>query len=472
MALPEPLTVGIALSSGCVQIMLAVALWRALRYRLDWGFGWLAGAFLLAGISNLVAPSTGLFQGHPAAGAGFWLAAVTGFSAMACFVTGLGMYFGLTRWPVWRVFGLGLLIPPVVGVLLRVLLQAPIGADVAVSFVFVLFAALAWRASRRQPGAGHGLVAIVLLVQPLTLALTALLGVNLLVARAIAAVPFSLVGIALLSISLFRHNQALLQELGARAAAERELQHANEVLEQRVRERTSQLSELVDALESFNGMVSHDLRAPLRGLNGLISVGEDALRSGDIRELTGILVRQRKLGTRMAQLIADMLTLSRLQKPDLKQEVVEISRLVEKALDALAEVETTDPHRIVRCHALGAIHADPGLIEQVLINLLSNAIKFACLSTSPVVLVEASHERGEVVVSVSDNGPGFDPQSAQQLFKPFSRLHPNMEGTGLGLTIVDRIIRIHAGKVWAESSPGQGARFYFSLPDAEAMRPA
>lgn len=467
MALPEPLVFGIALSSGCVQVMLAVVLWRALRYRMEWGFGWLAAAFLLGGIYNLLTPSTGLFGGDPAASAGYWLAAGSGIAALACFITGMGLYFGQARWPMWQVFGLGLIVPTVLGVLLRWLFQAPIGADLATSLVFVFCASLAWMASRRQPEAGHGLLAIALLVQPLTLALTALLGVNLLVSRAIAAIPFSLVGIALLSISLFRHNQALLQELGARTAAERELQHANEVLEQRVRERTSQLSELVDALESFNGMVSHDLRAPLRGLNGLISVGEEALRSGDIRELTEILVRQRRLGTRMADLVADMLVLSRLQKPDLKRQVFELSAVVEKVLEALAQVGTSDPHRIVRCHALGTIHADPGLIEQVLTNLLSNAIKFASLSTSPLVLVEAHHEPGEVVVSVSDNGPGFDQQYAKQLFKPFSRLHPNMEGTGLGLTIVDRIVRIHEGKVWAESAPGKGARFYFSLPEVQ-----
>jgi len=93
MALPEPLVFGIALSSGCVQVMLAVVLWRALRYRMEWGFGWLAAAFLLGGINNLLAPSTGLFGGDPAASAGYWLAAGLGTSALACFITGMGLYF-------------------------------------------------------------------------------------------------------------------------------------------------------------------------------------------------------------------------------------------------------------------------------------------------------------------------------------------------------------------------------------------
>lgn len=464
MVTPEPFVLGITLASGCVQIMLAIALWRALRYRLDWGFGWLAAAFLLGGVTNLLAPYTRLFEGNPAAGAGFWLTTLTGFGALSCFVTGLTMYLGQKRWHTWRVFALGLLLPPALSIALVLALGSNFGGDLGASLFFIFCATLSLTAARDQQEPGHWVIGLMLLIQPLVLLMALLLETGPLLARAVAAVPFSLLGVALLSISLHRHNRALRKELGARAAAERELQHANEVLEQRVRERTSQLSALVGALESFNGMVSHDLRAPLRNLTSLIEVAEEAAASGDTRELASILQRQRALGTRMATMISDLLTLSRLQKADMRRESVNLAQSAERALDSLTPAQTGDIHQMVSIDVDGQVMADPGLLEQVFANLLGNAIKFALLNETPSVKVRSSHTADRIIVSIEDNGPGFDPKDADQLFKPFRRLHHDVEGTGLGLTIVDRIVRMHDGQVWAEGSPGLGARFSFSLP--------
>lgn len=235
-------------------------------------------------------------------------------------------------------------------------------------------------------------------------------------------------------------------------------------LESRVRARTKQLEEANQELESFAASVSHDLRAPL----GVISGAADLLRL----KYTGHDSESRRLMTmipaqvrRMSALIDDLLRLSRIRQTELKLERVDPSAIAREVAAALSAAE---PNRQVRftATAVPPAAADPALLRIALENLLSNAWKFT--QHRPVAeIVFSSHRLPDdrVAYFVSDNGAGFRSEDTPKLFTPFQRLHSSTEyaGTGVGLTIVSRIIEKHGGRAWAEAQPDQGAVFYFTL---------
>jgi light-regulated signal transduction histidine kinase (bacteriophytochrome) len=168
---------------------------------------------------------------------------------------------------------------------------------------------------------------------------------------------------------------------------------------------------------------------------------------------------------RMAQLIDDLLRLSRLGRQSLAVRTVDIAALAREAVDELARAQGAGRARI-RIGDLPACIGDPALLRQVLINLLSNALKFSRFRDAPEIELTCMRQGSELVFCVSDNGAGFDMQRTSELFGAFQRLHTaeQFEGTGVGLSIVHRIIQRHGGRVWAESKLDHGARFYFSLP--------
>ena len=242
---------------------------------------------------------------------------------------------------------------------------------------------------------------------------------------------------------------------------ERVRRHAEE-LERRVAERTAELEAVNRELESFSYSVSHDLRAPLRAIDGFARMLEEdygARLDEEGRRLLGVV---RSSSRRMGQLIDDLLDFSRLGRQAMAPRVVDMAALVREVAAMLTHGGNTS----VEVAALPAAQADAALLRQVWANLIGNAIKYSGKRGEPCVAVGGSAEAGENVYWVRDNGVGFDMRYADKLFGVFQRLHGADEfpGTGVGLAIVQRVVARHGGRVWAESRPGEGACFYFSLP--------
>lgn len=260
----------------------------------------------------------------------------------------------------------------------------------------------------------------------------------------------------------------LVLELGidvtARRRMEAELDLHRHHLEMLVRERTAALTALNKELEAFCYSVSHDLRAPLRHMEGfsraLLEDQTDRLDERGRQYLDYI----RDSSAEMAHLIDALLDLSRVTRADLQRERVDVSRLAAEVVD---ELRATTPEHAVDVHiAPGLVaDADPRLLRIVLANLLSNAWKFTRHTPQPRVVVEHVERHGWRPYCVRDNGAGFDPRYADRLFMPFQRLHAEAEfaGSGIGLATVQRIIHRHGGRLWAEGTPGAGAAFFFTV---------
>ena len=241
------------------------------------------------------------------------------------------------------------------------------------------------------------------------------------------------------------------------------------VLEARVSELTDQLAATNLELEALSYSVAHDLRAPLRAVTGFAEIlgseHSSELSAPGVQHLT----RVREGAAKMSDLIGDLLEYSRLGSAGLHRRPVEPTAIAERIA---ASLKAGAPDRTVRVSigALPTCSADPALLEQVLLNLLANAWKFTGgreVATVQVGALRAGPAAG-IVYYVRDNGIGFDPARVEKLFGLFQRGHRAEEfpGTGVGLAIVRRVISRHGGRVWAESTPGQGACFYFTIPDA------
>jgi signal transduction histidine kinase len=253
----------------------------------------------------------------------------------------------------------------------------------------------------------------------------------------------------------------MLEQLQAR---DRSLQDSRDQLEQRVRERTAALDASNQELEAFCYSVSHDLRSPLRAIDGFsLALLEDMEGRLDA-EAAGHLARIRAATQRMAALIDDLLSLSRITRTDLSVRRIDLSAMARAVCEELAAAQPGREVALEIAEGLEAM-ADPRLMRQVLENLLGNAWKFT--SKQPAARVEFSARTGPDgrVFVVRDNGAGFDPAYADRLFGVFQRLHAmtDFPGTGVGLAIVDRIVKRHGGRIWAEAAVGKGAAFYFTL---------
>ncbi|MBI4566539.1 MAG: HAMP domain-containing protein [Planctomycetes bacterium] len=251
----------------------------------------------------------------------------------------------------------------------------------------------------------------------------------------------------------------MLSQIQARDEA---LARAKDELEARVRERTREL-------ESFSYSVSHDLRAPLRAIDGyslmLIEDCADRLDANGRRYLDVIKDNTRKMG----QLIDDLLAFSRMGRKTVETAVIDMGKM---AREVFAELRPLTPDRPLelRMDNLPAGQGDAAMIRQVFANLLSNAIKYSRDRNPAIVEIGARKEGSETVYFVRDNGVGFEMQYAHKLFGVFQRLHSarEFEGTGVGLALVQRIVQKHGGRVWGEGEVGKGATFYFTLPDKSA----
>ncbi len=259
-----------------------------------------------------------------------------------------------------------------------------------------------------------------------------------------------------------------LWQIVLRYRAEENLRHLNEELEQRVMERTRELANLNSELEAFTYSVSHDLRAPLRSINGFsLAIWEDF--ADDLPEDARLyLERIRSASDRMGTLIDDLLLLSRISRAELRRQTFSLTDLAHEVIEEIMEQEPRENAHVEIEDGM-VVSADRGLMRSVLSNLFSNAWKFTGKKEKTEILFKSQKNNDSTTYCISDNGAGFDMAYKKRLFLPFSRLHTTDEfpGTGIGLATIARIISKHEGSIHAEGIPGQGATFYFTLGSKE-----
>jgi PAS domain S-box-containing protein len=263
--------------------------------------------------------------------------------------------------------------------------------------------------------------------------------------------------------------QSHFRDLTSRNQARRELELANQSLEIRVMERTTELEAANRALETFTSSVAHDLRAPVAHVDGFAKALEAAVLRGDADKACHYTKRIVHNAQLMSQMIDGLLRLSRADRAELDYDCVDCDEVVQEVLDELDKPASVQ----IQVEPLAKVRADAATLRQVWANLISNAVKFSARAAAPCVRISSAAGASETIFSVSDNGVGFDPADAENLFGVFQRLPTarDFAGTGIGLTIVRRIVERHGGRVWTHSQPGQGATFSFSLPDP-SFKPA
>jgi len=255
-------------------------------------------------------------------------------------------------------------------------------------------------------------------------------------------------------------------ELAERAKAETEVRALSVELEQRVVARTAELAAANKELEAFSYSVSHDLRAPLRALDGFARILLEEY-SADLPEQAQYYFQLiRGNAQQMGRLIDDLLAFARLSRQPLRKRSVDPAELVRQCLHEL-RAEQDGRQVETRIGELLECAADPALLKQVWINLLANALKYTRQRDLAVIEIASRAEGAETIYIVRDNGVGFDMRYSDKLFGVFQRLHraEDYEGTGVGLAIVQRIIHRHGGRIWAEAAVDRGATFHFTLGD-------
>lgn len=268
---------------------------------------------------------------------------------------------------------------------------------------------------------------------------------------------------------------SVIQPVLARALSVRKMRLEIAELQERLRQHVTELELANKELESFSYSVSHDLRAPLRAISSYSSIlvqdYSQEIPDGARKLLTKVTANAH----RMAELIEHLLHFSHLSRQVLKHDTVHIGEMVAGIVEELQKEENARPLQ-VSVGSLPAATGDAVLLRQVFINLLANAFKFTRHTAAATVEVGAKFEDHETVYFVRDNGAGFDMRYAAKLFGVFQRLHAasEFEGTGIGLSLAQRIVQRHGGRIWAEGAVGQGATFYFTLspPSDAAVQPA
>ena len=255
-------------------------------------------------------------------------------------------------------------------------------------------------------------------------------------------------------------------------AGNQRYERLTEELERRVQQRTAELESTNKELEAFTYSVSHDLRAPLRRIDGFAKLLVDEYSAELPDEARHYLGRVRDGARQMGMLVDDLLNLARLGRQDVKLQVAGLSSIVQRVTTSLQrDAEGRDIDWQIQ--PLPFVECDPALIEVVFTNLISNAMKYTRPRTRAVIQVGSIEQDGHPVIYVRDNGVGFSMKYADKLFGVFQRLHraEDFEGTGVGLATVQRILHKHAGTIWAEAELDKGACFYFTLGAVPATRP-
>jgi PAS domain S-box-containing protein len=259
-------------------------------------------------------------------------------------------------------------------------------------------------------------------------------------------------------------------DITARKIAEQEVLRLNQILEQRVVQRTLELQESNRDLEAFIYSISHDLRAPLRNMAGYASIIAEDYAPRIPPEVAGYVQRILAGNEKMLRLVDDLLRFSRLGRAPLDLVRTDLNELVDEALSDLA-AETAGREIVWRRSPLPIVDCDRALMRQVFVNLLSNALKYSRPRRPAIITLGTDVRKAERVVFVQDNGVGFDMRYYDKLFGVFQRLHTpaEFEGNGVGLAMIARILQRHGGAAYAEARPNQGATFWFTF---EGLRSA
>ncbi|MGD8570332.1 MAG: ATP-binding protein [Gammaproteobacteria bacterium] len=250
----------------------------------------------------------------------------------------------------------------------------------------------------------------------------------------------------------------------------KELQAVNVQLEQRVEQRTTELSDAIEELEAFSYSVSHDLRAPLRGINGFSQMLQEDYSDTLDEAANDYLDRIRQGTQKMSHLIEALLELSRVNRHNILQEPVSLDKIANSVIEHLRDLEPDRKVNVTIANNLST-DGDEYLLRIVLENLLGNAWKYTSNTNNARIEFGVEEKDNARIYYVKDNGAGFDMQYYKKLFEPFQRLHgEEYKGTGIGLATVKRCIHRHNGRIWAESKPGAGATFFFTLPSSTAQK--
>ncbi|SMB78184.1 GAF domain-containing protein [Deinococcus hopiensis] len=287
-------------------------------------------------------------------------------------------------------------------------------------------------------------------------------------------IPFVLevAGRAALAVENASLYATLQQELEQRTRAQREVAELNTVLEQRVQERTRELEAVNADMEAFTYSASHDLRSPVRHVKSFSELLRHRLGTEDQRA-AHLLGQIQSAATRMDEITQGLLDLARVTRMEVEFRPVPLHPLLREVMSNQA-LDLGDRPVHWDVEPLPAVQGDARLLRQVFENLLGNAVKYTRPRTEARIAVQAEVTATEVIVRVSDNGVGFDPERAGKLFGVFQRLHHSeeFEGTGVGLATVQRIMKRHGGRVWAESLPDRGATFSVAFPRRHIQRSA
>jgi two-component system sensor histidine kinase/response regulator len=281
-------------------------------------------------------------------------------------------------------------------------------------------------------------------------------------------------------VELARKNAQLMEHAELLEQKNRELQNANAQLREadqeigrlnnRLERRVVELSDLNRELDAFGYTVSHDLRAPMIRIDGFTRALEEHCGQQLDEQAKLYIHRVRSSSQRMCQLVDDLLNFSRVSRLDLRPQFVDLSEL---ARSIAAELQSRDPDRRVDFVIAPrlAVTGDPALLRIVLVNLFENSWKFTRKRETAQIEFGITYQDGVDAFFLKDDGAGFDAKYREKLFRPFERLHPNaeFEGTGIGLATVERIIRRHGGRVWAEGAVDRGATFYFTIHTGEKV---
>jgi light-regulated signal transduction histidine kinase (bacteriophytochrome) len=265
---------------------------------------------------------------------------------------------------------------------------------------------------------------------------------------------------------LLSANLRLQETIAEQKRAEEEIRRLSENLEWLVDQRTAELRAANQELDAFSYSVSHDLRAPLRAIDGnarmLLEDHAQSLDAEGMRKLNVISGGARKMG----RLIDDLLEFSRMGRTEMRRSTVDMPSLVQEVIQ---EVLAACPERKIEIQvgALPAAQGDRALLRQVWVNLIDNAVKYTKSRMKSEIAIAGSTEDSENIYWIEDNGVGFEMEYAHKLFGVFQRLHPGkeFEGTGVGLALAQRVVQRHGGRVWARAEIDKGATFYFALPN-------